>query len=64
LVFYDFNSAFNIIRKMANPIKRFFATLRFAQNDNCLDNMGKGFGSGSATSKPLTFTYDITFCNS
>jgi hypothetical protein len=49
---------------MANRIKRFFATLRFAQNDNCLDNMGKGVGSGSATSNPLTLTDDITFCHS
>jgi len=50
--------------EMVNSIKRFFATLRFVQNDNYLDNMGKGVGSGSATSNPLTLSNTITCCHS
>jgi hypothetical protein len=53
-----------IVRKMAISIKRFFATLRFAQNDNYLDNKGKGAGSGSATSSPLTLPNTLTRCHS
>ena len=50
--------------KMEIRIKRFFATLRFAQNDNYLDNKGKGVGSGFATSNPLTPSNTITYCHS
>ncbi len=45
-------------------IKRFFATLRFAQNDNYLDNKGKGVGSGFTTSNPLTLSITINCCHS
>ena len=45
-------------------IKRFFATLRFAQNDNYLDNKGKGVGSGEAASNPFTPSNTITYCHS
>ena len=57
---------------MANGLKRFlpdlsqagFATLRFAQNDNYLNIMGEGGGSGNATSTSLTSQNDITRCHS
>jgi len=49
---------------MTIHIKRFFATLRFAQNDNYLDDMGMGVGSGSATSNPHTLPNNITRCHS
>jgi hypothetical protein len=43
---------------------RFFASLRFAQNDNYLCIMGDGVGSGSATSNPITLQNDMTCCHS
>jgi hypothetical protein len=49
---------------MTISIKRFFATLRFAQNDNYLDPADKGVGSGEATSNPLIRSYTITCCHS
>jgi len=49
---------------MAISIQRFFVTLRFALNDNYLDNKGEGFGSGGAASKPLTLSNVITCCHS
>jgi hypothetical protein len=50
--------------KMAISVNRFFATLRFAQNDNYLDIKGKGVESGSATFNPLTLPNTITCCHS
>ena len=41
---------------MAISIRRFFATLRFALNDNYLECKGKGVESGSATFNPLTLS--------
>jgi hypothetical protein len=49
---------------MAIGIKRFFASLRFAQNDNYLGSKGKRVGSGSATFNPLTLSNGITYCHS
>ena len=49
---------------MEISFKRFFATLRFAQNDNYLDNKGKGVGSGEAASNPFTPSNTITYCHS
>ena len=40
--------------KMVISLIRFFASIRFAQNDNHLVGSGKGAGSGRATSCPLT----------
>ena len=42
---------------MAINIKRFFATLHFAQNDNYLDNSGKGVGGSKAASNPLPISH-------
>ena len=50
--------------EMAISIKRFFATLRFAQNDKYLDHNGEGVGSGGATSNPLSNSNNITCCHS
>jgi hypothetical protein len=50
--------------EMVKSIKRFFITLRFVQNDNYLDDMGKGVGSGGANSNPITFSNAITCCHS
>jgi hypothetical protein len=33
---------------------RFFASLRFAQNDSYIGGMGEGIGSSRTTSNPLT----------
>ncbi len=49
---------------MADSFNRFFATLRFAQNDNYLSVNGEGVGSGSAASNPLTSPNAITCCHS
>ena len=45
-------------------LKRFFASLRFTQNDNCLENWGKMVGSGKATSNHLPRSSPITCCHS
>jgi len=50
--------------KMAIGLIRFFASLRFAQNDNYLGMMGEGGGSGKATSTSLTHQNVITRCHS
>jgi len=44
-------------------MKRFFATLRYALNDNYLDNKVKGVGSGTATSYPLNLSNTIICCH-
>jgi hypothetical protein len=49
---------------MAISIKRFFATLRFTQNDNYLDDKGNWVGSGTATSNPITLSNVISRCHS
>ncbi len=43
---------------------RFFASLRFAQNDSYLDYLGEGAACGSATSSPLTLQNIVTCCHS
>ncbi len=43
--------------KMANSLKRFFATLRSAQNDNYLSVNGEGVGSSGAASNPFPTQY-------
>jgi len=49
---------------MTISLKRFFATLRFAQNDNYLENKGNGVRSGVASSNPIPLSRTITCCHS
>ena len=50
--------------ELAISIKRFFAKLRFAQNDKYLDIVGEGDGNSGATSVPLPSSTTIICCHS
>jgi hypothetical protein len=49
---------------MIIKINRFFASLRFALNDNYLGYQGEWAACGSATSSPLTLLNNVTYCHS